>query len=385
MSEDRYPYRKRETYAGIKIDIKAHTEEEMGIKYARKIDEIEKGNITTGGSTPLNKWAARYFENYMAEKVSDGVLTDRKAIYKNNIAPYIGPMKIRDINAGHCQMVANQMNGYSKDRIDKCCQLMFNIFKKAKSEKLIYENPAEDLSRPLGEDGTGRPATMQERAFALMAADDHKAGLWIKTILYCGFRPGETDRFKGGHINYDEGLIFIDGTKSAAARRIVPAPKDLLAELKALNRKPDEYIFQNAHGNKMQKSSRAKLWNNFKRELNILAGCEVYRNQVQEPYAMADDFVPYCFRHSFATDLKDANVPFAIRQELLGHAGDSVTDGYTHRTETSLKIAAALMAKFRIEQDKEIRKIQNDIRKNGYKKEGVLREDLTHKFFPDLV
>jgi len=49
------------------------------------------------------------------------------------------------------------MSGYSKDRIDKCCQLMFNLFKKKKTEKLIYENPAEDLSRPLGEDGTGRP------------------------------------------------------------------------------------------------------------------------------------------------------------------------------------------------------------------------------------
>lgn len=385
MSEGRYPYRKQGVHAGIRYDIKAETEKELGIKYARKIDAIEKGNITTGGSTPLNRWADRYFDKYIAEKVTDGVLADRRAIYRNNIAPYIGSMKIKDINAGHCQMVANQMSGYSKGRIDRCCQLMFNIFKKAKAEKLIYDNPAEDLLRPIGEDGTGRPATMQERAFALMVAKDHKAGLWIKTILYCGFRPGETDRFKGGHINYDEGLVFIDGTKSAAARRIVPAPAELLAELKALNRRPDEYIFQNTYGDKMQKSSRAKLWNSFKREMDIRAGCEVYRNQVQEPYIMADDLVPYCFRHSFATDLKDANMPFAIRQELLGHAGDTVTDGYTHRTETSLKIAAALLSKFRNEQEKEIEKLQDDIRKNGYKKEGVLREDLTHKFFPDLV
>lgn len=380
-----YEHRKREIYAGVKIDIKAHTEEELGIKYARKIDAIERGNITTGGSTLLNKWAEKYFDKYMADKVSDGVLIDRKAIYRNNIAPYIGTMKIRDIHAGHCQLVANQMNGYSKDRIDKCCQLMYNIFKKARAEKLIFENPAEDLTRPLGEDGSGRPATMQERAFALMAADSHKAGLWIKTIIYCGFRPGETDRFKGGHINYDEGLIFIDGTKSNAAKRIVPAPDSLLEELAALKRKPNEYIFQNTQGYQMRKSSRAKLWSSFKRELNILAGCEVYRNQVQPPLAMAEDFVPYCFRHSFATDLKDANVPFAIRQELLGHAGDTVTDNYTHRTETSLKIAASLLKKFRAEQELEIKKIQDDIRRNGYKKESVVREDLTHKFFPHLA
>lgn len=43
MSE--YPYRKNVWYKGVKIDIKARTEEELGIKYARKIDAIEKGHI----------------------------------------------------------------------------------------------------------------------------------------------------------------------------------------------------------------------------------------------------------------------------------------------------------------------------------------------------
>lgn len=383
MSE--YQFRKQEIYAGVKIDIKAHTEEELGIKYARKIDAIERCNITTGGSTSVNRWAEKYFDSYMAEKVSDGVLNDRKSMYRNHISPYIGAMKIKDVNSGHCQKVANNMKGYSGDRIDKCCQLMYNMFKKAKSEKLIYENPADDIVRPDGEDNKGRPATMQERAFMLMVGKDHKAGLWLRTILYCGFRPGETDTFKGGHINYDAGLIYIDGTKSDAAKRIVPAPAHLLADLKALNRKPNEYIFQNAYGDRMRKSSRAKLWNSFKNEMNIRAGCKVYRNQVQEPFAMADDLIPYCFRHSFATDLKDARIPFRIRQELLGHAGDSVTDGYTHRTETSLKIATAMLDKFRMQQELDIVRFQRDIEENGYKKEKRITEDLTHKFFPDLI
>lgn len=385
MGSTEYPYRKKGTYAGIPYDIKARTEEDLGIKYARRIDAIKKGTLTSGGSTPVNKWAEKYFDSYVSEKVSNGVLEDRKSMYRNHIAPYIGVMKIKDVNSGHCQKVANNMKGYSGDRIDKCCQLMYNMFKKAKSEKLIYENPADDIVRPDGEDKKGRPATMQERAFMLMVGKNHKAGLWLRTILYCGFRPGETDTFKGGHINYDAGLIYIDGTKSDAAKRIVPAPAHLLADLKALNRKPNEYIFQNAYGDRMRKSSRAKLWNSFKNEMNIRAGCKIYRNQVQEPFAIADDLIPYCFRHSFATDLKDARIPFRIRQELLGHAGSSVTDGYTHRTETSLKIAAALLDKFRAEQEAEVIAEQKKILELGYKREEKITEDLTHKFFPDLL
>lgn len=381
MSE--YPYRKNIWYNGIKIDIKARTEEELGMKYARKIAAIDKGQITTGGSTPVNKWAEHYFETYVAESVTTGVLADRKSLYKNHIRPHIGSMKIKDVNNGHCQKIINDMSGYSKDRIDKTCQLLFNLFKKAKSEKLIYENPADDMVRPTAEDGQGRAATMQERALMLLVAREHKGGLWLRTILSCGFRPGETDGFLGCHINYDAGLIYIDGTKSAAAKRIVPAPADILDDLKALKLKPNEYVFKNSFGDKMRKSSRAKLWKSFKRAMNIKAGCRVYRNQLQEPFPVAEDLVPYCFRHSFATDLKDANIPYRIRQELLGHSDSSVTDNYTHRTEASLNTARKLLEDFRRNQRNEIERVSNEILYEGYDKQKSI-ENLTDKYFPGL-
>lgn len=378
MSE--YPYRKNVWYKGVKIDIKARTEEELGIKYARKIDAIEKGHITSGGSTLVNRWADNYFDTYVAEKVTDGTLSDRKSIYKNHIKPYIGAMKIRDVKSTQCQDIINRMSGYSKDRIDKTCQLLFNIFKKARSEKLIYENPADDLIRPPAENGQGRAATLQERALMLMVAENHKGGLWLKTILYCGFRPAETDRFKAEHINYDAGLIYIDGTKSNSAKRIVPAPPMLLREYAQLNKHSGEYIFTNTYGDKMSKSSRAKLWHSFKREMNIKVGCRVYRNQLQEE-KVADDLIPYCFRHSFGTDLKDANIPYRIRQELLGHSDGSVTDNYTHRTEDSLETARELLTKYRASQADKIKAAIDEIKRNGYDKE-IAAENLVKKFFP---
>lgn len=378
-----YKYRKRKVYNGVTIDVKANTEEELGEKYARKKFEIDHALSTTGGNTLVNKWVEFFFDTYMSGSIGDDTLTDRQNMYKNHIRPYIGALRIREVSAGDCQEIVNRMQGYSKDRINKLCQLLFNIFDKARRERMILSNPAEDLTRIPGEDKKRRAATMQEVAMMLLVAKEHRAGLWLRTIWRCGFRPSETDIFRGAHINYEAGLIFIDGTKTASARRIVPASADLLEDFKALDRKSDDLIFQNTQGYQMRKSSRAKLWNSFKREMNIKAGCRVYKNQLQET-VIADDLVPYCFRHSFATDLKDANIPYRIRQELLGHSDGSVTDRYTHRSEVSLNTARKLLIEFRIEQDEKIKEIQRNILKNGYDASEKQSEDLTYKYFPKL-
>lgn len=379
----KYNYRKKITYNGITFDVRANTEEELGEKVAKRKFEIDHAISATGGATPVNKWAEHYFDIYVGDSISVDTRRDRESMYRNHIRPYIGSLQIRTVTAGQCQQIVNQMDGYSKDRIDKLCQLLFNIFDKARKEKLIASNPAADLEKIPAEDGQGRAATMQERALMLLCAPDHRAGLWLRTILYCGFRPGETDHFKGKHINYQAGLVYIDGTKSKAAKRIVPTPADLLRDFKALSLKPEEYVFKNTYGDKLRKSSRDNMWHSFLREMNVKAGCEVYRNAVKEP-KVADDLVPYCFRHSFATDLKDANIPFRIRQELLGHADSSVTDRYTHRTEESLNTARELLEIYRKKQDVKVRAIQRDILDGKYESKEIPEDDLTHKFFPDL-
>lgn len=379
----KYSFRKKMTYQGVTFDVRANTEQELGEKIAKKKFEIDHALSTTGGATPVNRWAEHYFDTYVGDSVSVDTRADRERMYKNHIRPYIGALAIRSVTGGQCQQIVNRMDGYSKDRINKLCQLLFNIFDKARNERLIVENPAADLEKIPAEDGQGRAATPQERALMLLCAPRHRAGLWLRSILYCGFRPGETDGFKGKHINFDAGVIYIDGTKSKNAKRIVPVPEDLLRDYKKLNLRPEEYVFKNAHGDKLRKSSRDNMWHSFKNEMNITAGCKVYRNAIVDP-VVADDLVPYCFRHSFATDLKDAEVPFSIRRELLGHADTAITDRYTHRTEESLEKARALLSAYRREQADKIKAAQEKILAGGYERIQAAEDDLVHTYFPDL-
>ena len=255
---------------------------------------------------------------------------------------------MRDVRDIHCNQIINKMQGYSRDQIKKVSRDMFRMFKKGMKNGVCLINPADDLAIPkTAKDHKRRALTAEERKVILKVAEKHPAGLWIRTMLYLGMRPGETDRMLGKHINYKKGIVFIDGTKTDAAKRYVPAPDELLNEFQELDRKPEEHIFKNSFGDKTTAKSRTLLWNDFKYQINIQQGCEVFKGKLKGPLWTADDLVPYLFRHTFATDLKDALIPDAIRKELLGHADKDVTDGYTHRTEDSLKIAKQMLEKYR--------------------------------------
>ena len=81
--------------------------------------------------------------------------------------------------------------------------------------------------------------------------------------------------------------------------------------------------------------------------MNISMGCKVYRSQLVPPYPLAEDFVPYCLRHTYCTDLQKKGVDIRIAQYLMGHADIKMTANiYTHIDEnTVLNVADKLNKK----------------------------------------
>ena len=139
----KYEFRKKFTYEGHTFDVVANTEEELGEKIAKKKFEVDRALSTTGGATIVNRWVEHYFDTYVGDSVSVGTRADRERMYKNHIRPYIGSLRIRSVTAGQCQQIVNRMDGYSKDRVNKLCQLLFNIFDKARKERLIVQKTGE--------------------------------------------------------------------------------------------------------------------------------------------------------------------------------------------------------------------------------------------------
>lgn len=118
----------------------------------------------------------------------------------NIILPSIGGMKLKDVRDIHLQKILNSRKGKSKSDTSKVMNTIRAMFKKARTSRLIPFDPSEDLEMPQTTEGKRRSITEDERVCILNVAATHPAGLWVKLMLYCGLRPGETIALKWRNI-----------------------------------------------------------------------------------------------------------------------------------------------------------------------------------------
>lgn len=84
-------------------------------------------------------------------------------------------------------------------------------------------------------------------------------------------------------------------------------------------------------------NSMRRLWTGFKRDLDIYMGAELERNKIVVS-KLAPDLVPYCLRHTFATDCARAGVPVDVVRWLMGHEDISTTANiYQDADSTALR------------------------------------------------
>lgn len=338
----KYKFKTSFTFDGRRYQVYADSEAELIRKSERRKMELEQGQTVVNSSMKLASWYEIYLDTY---KVNCKEITLKNWKYKieKQLISRLGQMPLQTIKPIHCQMVLNDLDGYSADYIRKIKQGMTAIFDKAVENKLILENPARYLVIPRGTKTTRRSVTDKERAYVLETTKLEYRYKFFEVMLYCGLRPSEVAELKGDDIK--DGMIMVRGTKTKNASRKVPIPLHLSSELEL---KQGEYVFKNRAGKKFDETGRRNLWDSFRRQLNIIAGCKVYRNELVPPYPIASDLVPYCLRHTFCTDLAKAGVDIRIAQKLMGHASITTTANiYTHVGDEDLRRAAVALENHR--------------------------------------
>lgn len=339
--------RKSFTLDGRRYFVRGESEEELIVKMAMRRRDLEEGRVVVGRNMTVQQWFDEFMNTYKKASISPETYDDYMSRWNSKIKPVIGHIRLRDVKQIHCQKVLNLMQGNSKTYINKTANTMLQMFNRAKLNKLIIDNPSEQLEIPFAEDGSRRAITDYEREITLKVASCHRGGPWVLMMLYCGLRPEETAALQGRHLDLEKRIVTVESaikkknkrignTKSKAGKRVIPIPKDLAAILKAQHIGPFEYVFKNSVGKGMSKENMRRLWNNFKREMNIAAGCKLYRNALVPPLRIADDLVPYCYRHTFCTDLEAAGVSINEAARLMGHSDIRVTSKiYTHYSQAS--------------------------------------------------
>ena len=134
-------------------------------------------------------------------------------------------------------------------------------------------------------------------------------------------------------------VLHIRGTKTANADRFVPIPEDFYQKIKKTPQ--GRNICLTRAGTPYNTISYRRLFHRLRREMNIALGCRVYRNQLIPPFPLAEDFVPYCLRHTYCTDLQKKGVDIRTAQYLMGHADIQMTANiYTHADQSTITKAA---------------------------------------------
>ena len=282
--------------------------------------EFEYG-LRAEGSMTVSTLADLYMN--MIEKsrknLSEKTLKQKRSLIERIIKPALGSMKVRDVTQIHIMALLDELaEKYTQKHVDKVFSLLRGIFSLGLVTMQCNIHPCLNLERPRGaQDRARREATSLERELCLGRL------LWLDMVILCGLRPGETARVRYSDIG--DGWMYVDGTKNKNAKRYVPLPDWLRDRILA-----QPHTFDNEYVCQMRDNKRSRQWLKLVKEIGL----------------PESDLEPYCFRHSYVTDLENCpGLSQAAIKKIVGHSLEGVTDRYTHaREETDIDAGTHLMA-----------------------------------------
>ena len=337
----KYKFRTTFTYNGKRHEVYADTQKDLKLKLAKKMNALMEQQPILAGSMTVRAWTERAIETY---KTNQKDITREKYVRRVNhcILEDLGSMLLEDVKPLHCQNVLNAQAGKSMTQINEVYNALRFIFRTAVENDLIRRSPAENLIKPAGTKSNRRSLTEAERDTVRTVAKKKAKYVLFLLMLDCGLRPSEAASAMGKDIQHgDVPLLHVRGSKTINADRIVPIPAELYERIK--DTPADAYIAAYENGRQITASNRNRVWQAFRRDMNIEMGAAIYRNQLQEDL-VSPDLVPYCLRHDYCSRLAKAKVDIRTAQKLMGHSSIELTANiYTHIDQTDILEAAKLI------------------------------------------
>lgn len=298
-----------------------------------------------------SEWSKEWLVSYKSGAVNTKWYKQMQSLIDTYIVPDIGNMRITDVKPTHISRLINKHKDKSESFQKKLLLVLRQIFDSAEENDVINKNPTKRIKVAVKQNESGfRTISDAERELTLQTADRYPHdGMFFLIMLFCGCRPGEVSRLRMKDYNSRQRILFVhearksDGsigsTKSESGIREVPVPDYLADRLDALDKTKNEFICTALNGSPLTESSQRKMWLRFKKEMDVLNGAKTFRGAIVES-TLADDLRPYCYRHTYCTDLQDAGVPITVAQRFMGHSDIRMTANiYTHKTDASTEDA----------------------------------------------
>ena len=340
------------TLDGKKYDLLAKTEKELEAKIDNIKFDSRTGNTINSPNMTVATWANEWLEVYKKPVIIEKSYNLYKTHIKTYINPEIGNMRISEIQPVHLQKILSSQAGMSFSHVSHVKNAITGMFKAAHHNGYINKDPSINLLMPASTKGTHRCITEEEEQILFKVCETHYFGLYPLLMYHCGIRPGECAALLRSDIDLESKLLYVSKALESQTRKVktpktksgireIPIPDDFIDILsdKIKDKALDGYILTTGEGNVCTGKYLHDCWQNIKRHMNIESGAEMKRNKIIEP-KVADDFTPYCLRHTYCTNLQRAGVPLNVAKYLMGHNDiKMVANIYGHQTDDQTEAA----------------------------------------------
>lgn len=296
------------------------------------LKEYESG-VKLGDETIMGAWAEEWFQTYKSSLRAHTRQGYANA-YNNHILPYLGEMRLRDIEHIHIQKVMNAAAGYSEDLQRKILNTMRQIFRQARYNHLMTGDPTEGIKiTPHARDDRIKFLTNAQQTALMENVTEPRARAFCALCLYAGLRREEALGLQWNDINGDtltvrRAVTFLKNQqdpnhelKSKAANRTVPIPDKLQSVLENTPRS-GLYLITPARGGEMSLMAFRRLWNHVTNNVDF-------------------DLHPHMLRHTYATILYKAGIDLKTAQYLMGHSDIKMTANIYMHIENGVTASAA--------------------------------------------
>ena len=231
----------------------------------------------------------------------------------------------------------NELAGkLSTDTVNRYVKILRMVFKAARRDGYIFENPAEHVEtlKNRGAGSARRPFTVAEIKAVLAVADAEWQSI-IKFGLYTGQRLADIARLTWRNIDQQREEIRLTARKTRK-RLTIPIAAPLQAHILTLDTRdsPGTPLHPRAYG-VVEKQGRANTLSNWFADLLVDAGLRPRlthqsRGIGRDRKRAGNELSFHSLRHTAVSLLKDAGIPQAVVQELIGHESEAMSALYTH-------------------------------------------------------
>ena len=370
-------YRKRikNPHTGRWRDIYGHTKDEVRENVRSQLEEWA-ASAAELNSPKVYQYCKKWYD-LNTGKLAASTRSNIINVINNHICPVIGEMPMSEVTRDDTLRVMAACSELSNGSQKMILNVMCRIFDAAELSDVVVRSPARGLKaggRPTAEKA---PLSREQQAALVDAVRDTRCWPFVMLCLYAGLRREEALGLKWDCVHLDAATPYLsvrrtatwenhrpvvsDRLKSAAARRDIPIPPQLVDCLRSLEHSVSGHVVADTKGGPMSQQSFYSIWGQIKTRTVRTASAAADGVRVERKLKLGDkvrnsnvhislDFnvTPHQLRHTYITELILAGANIKTVQYLAGHSKVSLTlDIYTHLTERQPKFtAAAVLAAF---------------------------------------